>query len=73
MVINNLSDDVSLPDVLPAELDERAQRLPSSLPVLPLRDMVVFPSTVQSLCVGRDRSRLALEAAERDLEAALGQ
>ncbi len=63
MVINNLSDDVSLPDVLPAELDERAQRLPSSLPVLPLRDMVVFPSTVQSLCVGRDRSRLALEAA----------
>lgn len=35
------------------------------LPVLPLRDMVLFPGMVASLYVGRDRSVKAIEAAQR--------
>jgi ATP-dependent Lon protease len=64
MVNNNFSDEFQIADLLvTTESDDRADRLPTSLPVLPLRDMVVFPSTVQSLCVGRNRSRASLEAA----------
>lgn len=37
----------------------------SVLPLLPLRDVVVFPNMVVPLFVGRDRSVLALEAAMR--------
>ena len=33
------------------------------IPLLPLRDILVFPSTVQALYVGRDKSILALEQA----------
>jgi ATP-dependent Lon protease len=41
--------------------------LPSQLPLLPLRDVVVFPTMVTPLLVGRPRSVAALEAAvERD-------
>ncbi len=40
---------------------------PTQLPLLPLRDVVVFPTMVTPLLVGRDRSVAALEAAmERD-------
>jgi ATP-dependent Lon protease len=49
--------------LLRAADEERVHALPSSLPVLPLRDMVVFPNTVQSLVVGRPKTRNALEAA----------
>ena len=35
----------------------------SKIPMLPLRDILVFPSTVQPLFVGRDKSILALEQA----------
>ena len=37
-----------------------------SLPLLPLRDIVVFPHMVVPLFVGRDRSIRALEAAMKD-------
>ncbi len=37
--------------------------LPASLPVLPLRDVVVYPNMVIPLFVGRDRSIRALESA----------
>ncbi len=41
--------------------------LPRSLPLLPLRDVVVFPYMVTPLLVGRERSVAAVEAAmERD-------
>ena len=42
--------------------DEPERR--TSLPVLPLRDLVVFPKMVVPLIVGRPGSRAALEAAE---------
>ena len=35
----------------------------SSFPLLPLRDIVVFPGMVVPLFVGRDKSVAALEAA----------
>ena len=41
--------------------------LPGDLPLLPLRDIVVFPYMVTPLLVGRPRSVAAVEAAmERD-------
>src|SRR6266567_1065198 len=36
---------------------------PNRFPLLPLRDMVIFPSMVVPLFVGREKSILALEAA----------
>ncbi len=39
---------------------------PNAYPVLPLRDMVVFPHMVVPLFVGRDKSVRALEAVMRD-------
>ncbi len=40
-----------------------ATPLPATLPVLPLRDIVVFPQMIVPLFVGRDKSVAALEAA----------
>src|SRR4028118_182311 len=37
--------------------------MPLSLPVLPLRDIVVFPQMIVPLFVGRDKSVAALESA----------
>ena len=49
------------------ERDEEDLLLPGSLPLLPLRDVVVFPYMVTPLLVGRPRSVAAVEAAmERD-------
>ncbi len=45
------------------ESDERIRRVPSLLPVLPMRDTVIYPYIIQPLCVGRTISRNALEAA----------
>jgi ATP-dependent Lon protease len=43
--------------------DEQHSATPFALPLLPLRDIVVFPSMVVPLFVGRDRSVNALEKA----------
>jgi ATP-dependent Lon protease len=43
--------------------DEAKKRAGKALPLLPLRDMVVFPHMVQPLYVGRDKSVQALERA----------
>jgi ATP-dependent Lon protease len=49
------------------ERDEETIELPSRLPLLPLRDVVVFPYMVTPLLVGRPRSVAAVEAAmDRD-------
>ncbi len=45
------------------ESDERIRRVPESLPVLPMRDTVIYPNIIQPLSVGRAISRAALEAA----------
>ena len=50
-------------DVSSAEMAERLRRLPATLPVLPMRDMVIYPYIIQPLCVGRPMSRKALEIA----------
>ncbi|HSR31392.1 MAG TPA: endopeptidase La [Anaerolineae bacterium] len=44
-------------------VDEGEGSLPEDLPLLPLRDTVVFPHMMTPLMVGRDRSMKALEAA----------
>ena len=43
--------------------DESDQVFADDLPLLPLRDTVVFPGMMRSLAVGRDRSIKAVEAA----------
>jgi ATP-dependent Lon protease len=45
--------------------DERVARIPAVLPVLPMRDMVIYPYVIQPLVVGRPRSRAALDTAMR--------
>ena len=45
------------------ESDERIQRVPTTLPVLPMRDTIIYPGIIQPLSVGRAISRAALEAA----------
>ena len=42
--------------------DEKGARLPHELPVLPIRDMVVFPGTVVPLTVGREKSKRLIDA-----------
>ncbi|TLM99565.1 endopeptidase La, partial [bacterium] len=44
-------------------VDEKKRGNPTRFPLLPLRDMVVFPHMVVPLFVGREKSVLALEAA----------
>ena len=47
---------------------------PTSYPVLPLRDIVVFPHMIVPLFVGRDKSVAALEAAMAgDVDACVGR
>ncbi len=47
---------VETPDVEEAIRERRAQPVPSALPVLPLKDMVVYPDTLTPLAVGQPRS-----------------
>ena len=46
-----------------SDQEQRVKRVPTTLPVLPMRDMVMYPNAIQSLVVGREKSRLALDAA----------
>ena len=47
--------------------EERSTRIPDTLPVLPIRDQVIYPYMMMPLFVGRERSVRALEEAmERD-------
>ncbi|MGA2090904.1 MAG: endopeptidase La [Endomicrobiales bacterium] len=46
-----------------SELDRSKNPIPSRLPLLPVRDIIVFPAMVLPLAVGRDKSIKALEIA----------
>jgi ATP-dependent Lon protease len=46
-----------------SELSQEPTSMPSTIPMLPLRDVVVFPHMVMPLFVGREKSIQALEAA----------
>ena len=41
------------------------------VPIIPLREMVVFPSTIVPILIGRDKSVLALKRAMKDHEGML--
>src|SRR5437870_9228036 len=67
------------PEELQLERTDEQQKLPDSLPVLPLRDIVIFPYMIVPLFVQRERSIRAVEhalaenrmimlVAQRDLE-----
>jgi ATP-dependent Lon protease len=45
------------------DLREEALKLPDVLPVLPLKDLVVFPYVILPLSIGQDKSLLAVERA----------
>src|SRR5258708_20914501 len=45
------------------EMTEETRTYPSELPLVPLREMVVFPKIVQPLGVGREKSVAAINAA----------
>jgi len=42
---------------------EKIERIPEIVPVLPVRDIVVYPAMIVPLFVGRDKSVLAVEEA----------
>src|SRR4030081_2578814 len=47
----------------PGEREDEAIKIPDVLPVLPLKDAVVFPYIILPLSVGRDKSVLAVDRA----------
>src|SRR4051812_18774242 len=47
----------------PADPPEEAIKIPDVLPVLPLKDTVIFPYIILPLSVGRDKSVLAVDRA----------
>ena len=47
----------------PTDPPEEAIKIPDVLPVLPLKDTVVFPYIILPLSVGRDKSVLAVDRA----------
>ena len=54
------SDDQFLTVTAPGQED---LEIPKELPVLPVRDVVLFPGVTQPLAIGRERSLAALEIA----------
>jgi len=48
------------------EIDKDEVAIPEELPLIPLRDMIIFPNLVVPLFVGRDKSIAALEAAMKE-------
>ena len=47
---------VETPDVEQAIRERRAQPIPAALPVLPLKETVIYPDTLTPLAVGQPRS-----------------
>src|SRR6266567_6191121 len=55
---NIIDDDMEFIPLLTSEDEENmnAQKVPDSLPILPLRNTVLFPGVVIPITVGRDKS-----------------
>lgn len=63
-----LNDDAELIPLLSSEDEEKMnkEKLPETLPILPLRNMILFPGVVVPITVGRDRSiRLIRDVARK--------
>jgi ATP-dependent Lon protease len=66
---NGLDNDTEFIPLLSSEEEElmQAEKLPDSLPILPLRNTVLFPGVVIPITVGRDKSiRLIRESYRND-------
>jgi ATP-dependent Lon protease len=63
MRTEGLLTDLDRPTTTRVTLGEEALEIPTVLPVLPVRDAVVYPGVTAPLAVGRPRSLAALEAA----------
>ena len=66
---NEIDNDTEFIPLLSSEEEElmHAEKLPESIPVLPLRNMVLFPGVVIPITVGRDKSiRLIRESYRND-------
>ena len=50
--------------------DDESPKIPEVLPVLPLRDIVIFPFMIVPLYVSRERSIKAIDQALAETEAA---
>ena len=63
-----IEDDVEIIPVLSIDEDEEFNKdeMPTSLPILPLRNNVLFPGVVIPISVGRERSLKAIKKAYRD-------
>ncbi len=59
-----MSDEPTTPTLTPAK--EETPKVPEVLPVLPLRDIVIFPFMIVPLYVSRERSIKAVDAALAD-------
>ena len=61
-----MSDEVELPDDSLDSEDDRPVSIPDELPVLPLRDTVLFPNSFMPLAVAREASIQLIEQALAD-------
>jgi ATP-dependent Lon protease len=63
-----IEDDVEMIPVLSIDEDEEFNKdeMPTTLPILPLRNNVLFPGVVIPISVGRERSLKAIKKAYRD-------
>ena len=61
-----MTDDLGKKIELKKEKDEEPAKIPEVLPVLPLRDIVIFPFMIVPLYVSRDRSIKAVDQALAD-------
>jgi len=49
-------------DAADGDANERGIRIPHELPILPVRNIVVFPGTVMPLSIGREKSKRLIDA-----------
>ena len=61
-----MSDEVGLPDHSSGSGDDRPVSIPDELPVLPLRDTVLFPNSFMPLAVAREASIRLIEQSLAD-------